>query len=177
MTKQHSRRESSKGGAQTNTPPSDGSFSHYSRKKCYYLQSNSAFNTAISACLPLAGKEIKHWKQIIKLTVKLWLIYFPSFPKKPGLPPVGDGCYEKQNYTFRVLWKTTCLFLLGQRSNRRHYSLHLTENLAPLSRIQRDLLALLSLQTLSRSSTRQRTNNASLSKSYCFTLSPRLINK
>lgn len=54
----------------------------------------AAFNRATLAC-PLAGKEIMHWKQIIKLTVKLWLIYFPSFPKKQ-LPPAGDGCYEKQ---------------------------------------------------------------------------------
>lgn len=149
---------------QTNTPPSNGSFLHYSHKKCYYLQSSSAFNRATSACLLLAGKEIMHWKKIIKLTVKLWLIYFPSFPQKQ-LPPGGGGYYEKQNYISRVFWKNTCLFLLGWRSNRRYYSLQLPENQVPLSRTQQDLLALPSLQTLSRSSTRQRSNNASLPKS------------
>lgn len=160
---------------QTNTPPSNGSFLHYSHKKCYYLQSNSAFIRAISVCLPVAGKEITYWKQIIKLTVKLWLIYFPSFPKKQ-LPLAGDGCYEKQNYTFRVFWKNTYLFLLEWRSNQTLYPLHLLENQVPLSRTWQDFSVLLSPQTLSISSTRQ-SNNASLPKSYCFTLSPRLINK
>lgn len=119
-----------------------------------------------------------HWKQIIEFMSNYGSF---SFPWISSLSPQNNFLLQVMGpMKNKGILQKNCLLLLGCRSNRRHYSLQLLENQVhwgPLPRIQQYLFTLLSLQPLSRSNTRQRSNNASLPELYCSPPSPRLNNE